>query len=801
MRIFFCFKGGNMKMSLLVSRIAGILLALMLIVISIGAASAQEDSSPLGSGRPPREPLPPDPPKGESLSGWLSVIWGDDQFGGSQMIVTLTDESGQVIQLALDEKIGAKSLFPLNHQRVTISGSWIDAKRTFSATEIDRAPVKDVESEAGDMGVVSGSKPWVSIMCKFSDKSVEPENLSFFQNMYANTKPGLDHYWRELSYNMVNVNGSGASGWHTLPHTESYYNPTDTQGGTNLNTLANDCIAAADASVNYSLYEGINMMFNTDFDNGWAWGGSRYMTLDGTSKTWSTTWEPPWAYADISVIEHEMGHGFGLPHSSGTYGQTYDNAWDVMSQDRYNCAAATDATYGCMAQHTISYHKYILGWIDNALIYRPSPSAAPVTIHMDRLANPTYLSDYRMAILPITPGSTTHYYTVEVRRQHGYDSKIAGDAVIIHEVDTSRSRPAQVIDADGNGVTSDAGAMWTVGETFTDAAHGISVEINATSVSGFHMDITYNPPAVTDDNYEENDTLGTAYDLSTQEQVWLSTINGLGKQYDEDWYKIYVTGGYEHVLIDAQFTHSAGDIDIALYNSSGTFLTGSASIDDNEYIDYVVPAGETYYYIKVYFANNGNTYDLWWDDIVPTQWQPFTSTGSQDGWILESAETSGKGGTLNSGATTINLGDDAADKQYRGILSFNTTTFSDTATIVSVWIDIRKSGVTGTNPFNTHGSLVCDLRKGYFGTSALLITDWSAYASLNSAGTFAAYSDGWYSTSLKSSAFNYINRSGTTQCRVRFTKDDNDDRGTDILKIYSGNSGSSKPTLWIEYLP
>jgi len=103
-----------------------------------------------------------------------------------------------------------------------------------------------------------------------------------------------------------------------------------------------------------------------------------------------------------------------------------------------------------------------------------------------------------------------------------------------------------------------------------------------------------------DDNYEQNDTLGTAYDLSSKETQWLSTIDGYGFQGDDDWYKIYVTSGFQRVLIDARFTDSEGDIDIRLYNSSGTYLAGSTSITNNEYIDYIVPAGGTYYYIKVY---------------------------------------------------------------------------------------------------------------------------------------------------------------------------------------------------------
>ncbi len=112
-----------------------------------------------------------------------------------------------------------------------------------------------------------------------------------------------------------------------------------------------------------------------------------------------------------------------------------------------------------------------------------------------------------------------------------------------------------------------------------------------------------------DDAYEPE------YDLSNYEQTWLSNINGYGIQADDDWYKIYVTSGYHRVLIDCRFTDADGDIDIALYNSSRTTrLDRSVSTTNNEYIDYTVPTGGTYY-IKVYYGNAGNTYNLWWDDI------------------------------------------------------------------------------------------------------------------------------------------------------------------------------------------
>ena len=77
-------------------------------------------------------------------------------------------------------------------------------------------------------------------------------------------------------------------------------------------------------------------------------------------------------------------------------------------------------------------------------------------------------------------------------------------------------------------------------------------------VTGLHSDdiagiqSIYDTAQSTDDNYEENDTLSTAYDLSSMETTWLSTINGYGIQTDDDWYRIYVTSGYEEVVVDAQ---------------------------------------------------------------------------------------------------------------------------------------------------------------------------------------------------------------------------------------------------------
>ena len=443
-----------------------------------------------------------------SLSGWFSITWGDSKDGRSSMIYTLTDDRGQRILLHLDETVARKlgGVLQFNGNYVSVQGTLAASPDTGPTLTADRAFDASQEGAPAELNVmsisfaaapqsltpavlgvtalaVSGSHPWVTIMCKFSDIADEPNDTAYFQGMYDDVQPGLNHYWRELSFNIADITGStvGGTGWYTLPETELHYNPTDTEKGTDLGMLADDCVAAAEADVDYSLFSGINMMFNSDFDNGWAWGGSRTYTLDGVTKTWSITWEPPWSYHNISVIAHEMGHGFGLPHSSYDRAVVYDNPWDVMSQDRYNCAAATDPAYGCMAQHTIAYHKDMLAWI-------PGPRKTTVgaggvaTITLEDLAVPASVH-FQMATIPIG-GSATSFYTVEARRFSGYDAKLPDQGVVIHNVDTTEGIPAVLVP---DGARTDP---WNAGEVFVDAANSIAVMVNADTGSGFNVTIS-----------------------------------------------------------------------------------------------------------------------------------------------------------------------------------------------------------------------------------------------------------------------------------------------------------------------
>jgi hypothetical protein len=173
-----------------------------------------------------------------------------------------------------------------------------------------------------------------------------------------------------------------------------------------------------------------------------------------------------------------------------------------------------------------------------------------------------------------------------------------------------------------------------------------------------------------------------------------------------------------------------------------------------------------------------------------------------DGWVRESTETSSLGGALNNASPNLRLGDDAANKQYRSILSFDTSALPDNAILTSVTLRFKYAGVLGTNPFTTHGSLLVDVRSGAFSNnSALQLTDFKDAAGKKKVLIYTNIKvDNWYSQAFKPADFPYINLTGVTQFRLRFALDDNNDLDADFLKIYSGNSDPvNQPQLIVEY--
>lgn len=185
----------------------------------------------------------------------------------------------------------------------------------------------------------------------------------------------------------------------------------------------------------------------------------------------------------------------------------------------------------------------------------------------------------------------------------------------------------------------------------------------------------------------------------------------------------------------------------------------------------------------------------------------FYSVASQDGRIWESGENGNVGGGGNStdnSTIALRVGDTNVDEQYKVILSFNTSSIPDGATIQSATLRLVRGSSSGTNPFTTHGPCVADIINGGFGGStAFAISDWQAAATANAVVTLSNPTTNGSASSgnLSAAGLSAISKTGTTQLRPYCTLGDNDDNGFDYIGFYPGETATqaNRPQLIVTY--
>ena len=501
----------------------------------------------------------------EVVKGSFHVQWGDpprrEPRSEAKTEYVLVDDEGKASKLQLDERdteaVGGPRAF--NGKRVEVRGSRVpdrpedidvEAINFERSEDAAKARAKVEAGESADAQVLEESttdttsgKPWVTIGCRFAGSTElnKPVNdrRDYYQRLMGvnyepdqttgeiiakmtGERPGMDHYWKEISSNNINLSSSQVGDgtkqvkfWYQLEGKASDYADGSAQ---DREDILKECTAKADEDVDFRNFMGINLVLS-DTIGCCAWGGSRELTLDGQTENYAVTWLPQPFASGHDWFSHEMGHGFGLPHSSGPYRATYDSEWDVMSGSGV-CDEAkpdgvrtldgatikpilTEPAYKCISVDTISYHADLLKWITNRK-YEVNTTGTHRGINIERLDQPPNSSGYLMAKIPIK-GSKTQFYTVEARRLKGSDSttspydgdlngRIPGEAVVIHKVNTTLGdRNAKVVDSTTSGSNpNDAGAMWLLGETFTDKTNGITIKVvgENSSKTGYIVDIT-----------------------------------------------------------------------------------------------------------------------------------------------------------------------------------------------------------------------------------------------------------------------------------------------------------------------
>ena len=182
----------------------------------------------------------------------------------------------------------------------------------------------------------------------------------------------------------------------------------------------------------------------------------------------------------------------------------------------------------------------------------------------------------------------------------------------------------------------------------------------------------------------------------------------------------------------------------------------------------------------------------------------YRSIGAQDGYILAATPSNLQGGSLDDTSTTLLLGDDNTNKQYRTLLSFDTSNLPENAVLSSAKLVLTEQAMVGSGyPPSLLQGLLLDIRDGYFGDNPALETgDFRANANKSSAGPFHFTAAGnTYSISLTNDLLGYVNKTGPTQFRLRFKLPTNNNNAANYMSFYSGDYSdpSSQPTLMRQY--
>lgn len=315
-----------------------------------------------------------------------------------------------------------------------------------------------------------GEQRTLVILVNFRNNTSQPYSWSSAHQVTFQT---VNAFFQESSYGQTWLTGD-VFGWLTIDMDA----PSSSCDYYQIATKAEDAAAGAGATLSH--YRRRIIAFPQVSGCGW-WGLGN--VGGSTTRAWVNG-----SYA-LKVVAHELGHNFGDYHSNsmpcsagGCSTVEYGDSHDVMGNPS--------------SGHLTAFQKERLGWLD----YGSSPAIQSVTsggsFWIDAMSSPAGGAPKALRILKSIDGSGRRtWYYVEARAQAGFDSGIA-PGVLVHTGSEATGNSSYQVDLAP--ATTSFDRVLDAGQTFTDAAAGLSITTTSSGSTGAWVQLSYaGTPCVT----------------------------------------------------------------------------------------------------------------------------------------------------------------------------------------------------------------------------------------------------------------------------------------------------------------
>jgi len=316
-----------------------------------------------------------------------------------------------------------------------------------------------------------GTKHVLMLYVDFPDAPATGE----FDEYYRQLAPAAD-WLKEDSYGRLKLDITPLNRWIRMPQESTSYGFQRGITFEQQELYVQQAVQAADPDVDFTQYDMVYLVptrsagaisFSPTYLFDPATAG---VTADGQRIKWAITFGQDMYRWGYKVAAHETSHTFGLPDLYAFDGADYHRyvgGWDVMG-----------LISGPAPQH-IGWERWKFGWIGDRQV-ACLPTAGRRTVRLQAVERP---GGTKIAV--VRTGETTAY-VAESRRAVGGDEKACSTGVLIYKVDTAAQTgygPVQVINGNPDATVPDGCkpldmAAYQPGQSFTDAASGVRIEVN-----------------------------------------------------------------------------------------------------------------------------------------------------------------------------------------------------------------------------------------------------------------------------------------------------------------------------------